>query len=407
MKVLVGGRSALFGRAAALGLLMACAVPTSHAAITITEVYQAEPEFVGSALLDLSQRWFDPAVAQGNQLYSALSLGEALGMAALTARGRTQDAFAQLLYNEPRWARGREIDDLMYPTSPLPPGLKTAYAFIVAEDLKVRTDIETALKTVFGAEVMRLDFASPKALQTVNTWFSKETAGHMPDMLSALPQQGRFILANALHFKAAWATPFQAGQTADAPFKTGQGNTLSVAMMRQTLQAPLQEVEGWRAISLAFEGDRFDLLVALPPEGQTLAEAAFKAPVAQWVPSSTQASKPRWVDLQLPRFRLTQGGSVRQRTLDLGLAPAYEACADFSNLSDENLHLGDIVHRVMLSVDEHGAEAAAATAVTGSPSTAPSKEAAIPFVVDRPFMVWLIHRPTGIPVMTGAINTLK
>ena len=81
---------------------------------------------------------------------------------------------------------------------------------------------------------------------------------------------------------------------------------------------------------------------------------------------------------------------------------AFTDQADFSAMSsEEQLQITDVLHEVFIAVDEAGTEAAAATAVVVGTTSAPADP--IDLVVDRPFMFWIVDRPTGAVLFLGRV----
>lgn len=75
---------------------------------------------------------------------------------------------------------------------------------------------------------------------------------------------------------------------------------------------------------------------------------------------------------------------------------------NYSAMAQEPLIFGPVVHKVAFAADESGAEAAAATAVFGVRSMRPPE--AIVLVLDRPFLLGLQHRPSGVWLFLGQIT---
>jgi serpin B len=75
--------------------------------------------------------------------------------------------------------------------------------------------------------------------------------------------------------------------------------------------------------------------------------------------------------------------------------------ADFSGITTaESLYISDVVHQALVSVDEAGTEAAAATAVIAGTTSAPEPAE---LVADRPF-IFLIHDvATGSVIFAGRV----
>ena len=70
------------------------------------------------------------------------------------------------------------------------------------------------------------------------------------------------------------------------------------------------------------------------------------------------------VALCLPRFRLEASFDLIPDLRRLGVTEAFGDGADFSGITDaEPLRIGAVAHKAYVDVDEHGTEAAAATAI--------------------------------------------
>ena len=81
--------------------------------------------------------------------------------------------------------------------------------------------------------------------------------------------------------------------------------------------------------------------------------------------------------------------------------PAFTAAADFSGISQAGAFtISDVLQKAFTAVDEDGTEAAAATAVIGTGTSAPLE--VIPFTVDRPFL-YFIRDQNGIVLFSGHV----
>jgi serine protease inhibitor len=68
---------------------------------------------------------------------------------------------------------------------------------------------------------------------------------------------------------------------------------------------------------------------------------------------------------------------------------------------DEQLYISEVMHQAFIAVDEAGSEAAAATAVAVSASSAGPLP--VSMVVDRPFLFVIHDLPTATPLFIGRI----
>jgi serpin B len=71
---------------------------------------------------------------------------------------------------------------------------------------------------------------------------------------------------------------------------------------------------------------------------------------------------------------------------------------------EEQIVLSEVFHKGFIEVDEHGTEAAAATAVIGRAGGAPPSGDPIAFVVDRPFLFLVRDTSTGAILFMGRVN---
>ena len=69
--------------------------------------------------------------------------------------------------------------------------------------------------------------------------------------------------------------------------------------------------------------------------------------------------------------------------------------------SEPGLHIGDVLHKAFIAVDEEGTEAAAATAVVMVGTAAPAQP--VTLVVDRPFIFVIRDRLTGTVLFVGRV----
>lgn len=330
---------------------------------------------------------------EANAVVSSLSVSQALHLARAGARGRTLDAFDQTLWGGSH--EGRGIDAA--PASPRDVSVtfEVANAAYLAKTLVVKPAYLEQLKAL-GAGVEQVDFAASATLDQINDWFSKQTQGHIPKMLDQLPGEVRFVLANALYFKGAWQDAFDPAATVEAAFYSTPARKARLMNAKRVLR--YGEFEGAQVVQLPFRGGDFNLWVILPPatpsawlgDGSVLGRLLAADPLS-----------PQPVDLALPRFEISGGGDFTDIVKSLGLAQAFTSCADFSGLSDEALQLGVVVHKATMKVDEEGAVATAATAVTGVRSAA---VAGPTMRVDRPFVAVVVANATREPLVAAVVN---
>jgi serpin B len=75
-------------------------------------------------------------------------------------------------------------------------------------------------------------------------------------------------------------------------------------------------------------------------------------------------------------------------------------------LSENPLVISDVIHESVVTIDEDGVKAAAASAVmmVGSAAPGKAKPRIISFVVDHPFAFVISHRDSGAPLFMGVVS---
>jgi serine protease inhibitor len=250
-----------------------------------------------------------------------------------------------------------------------------------------------------GIDYAIADLSNPEAAAKIDAWVNEITKGAIPEILGGPVERASFVALNALHFKNRWKTPFDPQLTAAAPFRGIDGKTSDVAMMRLSpaTRAFRQERHHGRnfvAIDLPFSDERFSLVVVTTTD--RLASAKEFAPVAGWLAGA--GFKLRSGDLALPRFS-TSGREDLMPTLDtLGLDKARHAATALQGFAPGAM-LSQVIQRATIEVDEEGAEAAAATAVTASRML--DNDETLHMVVDKPFVYALRDSATGLILVAG------
>lgn len=272
----------------------------------------------------------------------------------------------------------------------------------------VLPDFASFLLAHHGAAPEPLDFLNaPEASRArINEWVAAETLNRIRDLI---PPQGitrdtALVIANAIHFKASWESPFSKISTRPGPFQLPGGSAVEVPMMREKLHASCERADGRVLLALPYTGRDFFFTILMP---DAVSAAASEADVSALVEA---ASKPVMeIALAMPKFRiepstLPLGAAFKE----LGMARAFDiprGSADFSRISpkkpDDYVFISEIFHKTFLELDEDGTEAAAATAVGMISATMIPAEPPPVVVIDRPFLFGIVHRPTGLLLFAG------
>jgi serpin B len=154
---------------------------------------------------------------------------------------------------------------------------------------------------------------------------------------------------------------------------------------------------GFRAAELPYDGGQLGMVVVVPDDLATF-EANLTGATFTAITASLHEAQ---LDLKLPKFRFDAPLGLKETLQNLGMTQAFTDQADLSGIDGElGLHVGDVLHKGFVAIDEHGTEAAAATAVIIDTDSAPEPAA---LTVDRPFVFFIRDIPTGTILFVGRV----
>ena len=345
-------------------------------------------------------------------VFSPASVTSALRIALCGARGQTAAELARVLHLDedpkPQDAAATALR-LTLTSSGTGSGSATFRApntVWIQSGLPVRAAFKARLHD--AVTLAAADFrAAPEATRTeINQVIATQTEGKINGLLPSgtITALTRLVLASAVYLKAAWTEPFPERATADAPFyPDGRDQAaLTVPMMHGTASRAYLRGDGYQAVLLPYRDINLAMAVVLP-DGP-LAALRPKLAAAGLGGLLAGAARHR-VTLSLPRFRLEAAFDLIPALRRLGVAAAFGDNADFGEITEAApLRIGAVAHKAYVDVDEHGTEAAAATAMVIRAAAAMRPPQAVTMVVDRPFLFAIVDSTTGLPLFLGQVS---
>jgi serpin B len=346
------------------------------------------------------------AQSGGNVVISPLSIGITLAMGYAAAAGETAEEMARLLeVGAERDAFFKANADLLHHygagEAPDERRLRLANALVLTQhgDSVVQS-YRDLLAENFAAEIFQGDVAR------VNQWIAHKTEGKIEHALNGLPPDDIAVLVNAIYFKAPWAREFNPDLTRDGRFFLSEYDEVDVKMMRADRDYAVVRGEGYRAVRLPYKPPSMGMIVVLPDEieGIDAVLGALDAAEFARLCAELERATPYPDTVWLPRFRAQSETSLTTALQQAGMRLAFDwTRADFSAMTQRPpaeipVAISDIRHCALIDVSEEGTEAAGATLVTFHIGGA-----APAFVVDRPFLFFIVDDATGAIVLQGRI----
>ncbi len=277
--------------------------------------------------------------------------------------------------------------------------LSVANSIWINNDTPVKEKFIADNQKYHKAEVVNTPFDS-NTLSAINDWCSEKTDGKITNIIDNLKPEDKMILLNALYFKGKWSDDFNERMTNDEPFTKADGTTTNVKMMHQTLTTGYNIDDKVRIMSLPFKNSTIEMQFILPHIDISLDEAARH--LAHNYDTLCKSINRKKIILSLPRFKCEYKAGLKGTLAAMGMSDAFGHKANFKGISNEPLHIDEILQKTYLKINETGAEAAAATAVilVGAMAARPSKE---PIVLkfDRPFIYLIVDTVTDNILFIG------
>ncbi|HEY2582807.1 MAG TPA: serpin family protein [Mucilaginibacter sp.] len=338
-----------------------------------------------------------------NLFASPLSVSFALGMTSNGAGGQTLTAFQNTL-NFAGLTQTQVNDyynNLITNLPQLDPNttLDIANSIWYRQGFSVLPQFLQTNSTYFHAKIQALDFNSPSAVNTINSWVNDNTGGKIPSIISQTPSNAIMYLINAIYFKSSWKEKFDPSQTTPMSFYLADNSQVQTNFMTGDVDFNSYYDSSVSIFELPYSNDKYSMVIVLPARGTSLNQLVTGLTPAQWQTwiSGLRADKAL---ISLPKFKFSYSILLNNPLIDLGLGNAFSGNANFSLINPTvQLQISEVRHKAYVETDESGTTAAAATSV-GVFATA---RAPIP-PINRPFMFAIREVSSGLILFVGTVN---
>ena len=345
-----------------------------------------------------------------NTFVSPASVMLALAMTYNGADGTTREAMAKTLEVD-----GMSLDEVNRAFG----DLKSA---LTPNDPKVQLTIANSLwarngftmkpafiernKQHYGAEVTNLDFGSPAATDTINSWVKKNTGGKIEKIVDQIRDGEVLFLINAIYFKGQWSVEFKKENTQPDAFRLAGGEQKQLPMMSQSGSYLYYKGDNFQSVALPYGKGDVNMYIFLPDEQTSLDRFEQDLTPENW---------DRWMnsfgfgpgEIKLPRFKVEWEATLNDALTALGMAEAFDGGrANFSQIAPvtpgNRLYITEVKHKSWCEVNEEGTVAAAATSVGIRLTSAPPPPFSMK--VDRPFFFAIRDRVSGVVLFMGSVT---
>ncbi len=382
---------------------------------------------INSFGLDLHHRL---AVAGGNLVTSPWSIETALAMTYAGADGETKAEMAKVLHfasDDTTVHQGfadlaAELISLVGKAreqekkeggSRTPLELHAANQLFGQKGYPFEKPFLTLAEKTYGAPLELADFvaSAEKERVKINNWVEEQTRSRIKELIPAgvLDPDTRLVLTNAVYLKAAWAESFREVPSFD--FHVSRNTKASVTGLTRTGLFGHAVIPGGTVVTVPYVGGGLQFVLLVPTEIDGL--STMEKQLTPAILASTAKAPVRDVLLHFPKFKLEpERVMLAENLIRMGMPTAFDVppgSADFSLMvprkPDEYLSISHVIHKAFIAVDQHGTEAAAATAVAMKRLSAQiERPKPVEVRVDRPFAFAIQHVDSGACLFLGRLT---
>uniref|UniRef100_A0A2A4JZY5 Serpin domain-containing protein n=1 Tax=Heliothis virescens TaxID=7102 RepID=A0A2A4JZY5_HELVI len=285
--------------------------------------------------------------------------------------------------------------------------LKVANNLFVAEAFIINQDFKKTAVSSFKSDITPLNFATPAAATQINRWVASKTDNKIERLISpdSLDSTTQMVLVNAIYFKGLWEVPFRVESTTPREFQLGNGQRKMAQFMRmrKMFKTGMDPSNNAKVILLPFEREEYYLMVILPSQFlgmKNTLDSLTDARLLSYLSFTTMDT-----ELELPKFTARADTDLRDVLAKMGITNMFSRYAELNGVGSFRAfspQISSAVHSAVLSIDEKGGSAAAATAFAAVALSYDNP--AVVFKVNRPFIAVIWDTKTSLPLFMAKIE---
>lgn len=288
--------------------------------------------------------------------------------------------------------------------------LALANSLWVRSSLQINPAYEKILKDSFKSESFPI--VNNSYIRDVNAWCNEKTGGMIPKLLSDNMSVPDMALINATYFKGMWNKTYQFDETktAESIFYNADGSTTKTEFMNGTGNDYYsRKNEIMEMVTIPFGNGKYNFHVILPNDGVSVEDCQQTFASGAWNGFVKSNPRTEYLSVKLPKFDIEFSESLVDILSGLGMAKAL-AQTDYFFACPGGLSVNQILQKARISIDEKGAEAAAAIdidmIVMANPDSEPVARTPRPFHLDHPFLYLITEETTGTIIFMGCVKSL-
>lgn len=272
------------------------------------------------------------------------------------------------------------------------------------DGLSLNKDFLQTSKDYYNAEIYRAPFDS-STLKDINGWVEDNTDGMVKNILDKISPEDILYLINAVAFDAEWQNIYTDADVRDDYF-TKEDNTMQDCQLMYSEEYTYIEDLSATGFLKYYADGKYAFAALLPDENTSVSEYAASL-TGEKLNGLLTYTKDVTVRAAIPKFETEYFIEMKDVLKAMGMTDAFDGgLADFSKLTDGGLYIDRVLHKALISVDEKGTKAGAAT-IVAMPESCPVEDEVKTVHLDRPFIYMLIDCENKLPVFMGTVVDME
>lgn len=325
-----------------------------------------------------------------NFIISPIGIEILLSLCSNGAEGETQNEILKFLNYKNLETANKESKRIINQFNKNKDILSVANAILTKEKAKEEF-IYTAI-TEYEAKIEEL-----KNYQQVNTWAKNKTKNNIIKIIDSISPNTLMILLNAIYFEALWTKKFDINDNSQKEFKNFGIESEKVITTMMNLNGVLlnyYENKYFQSVKLNYESKNKSThsIIILPQKKITLDNLIniFNNEMYEELIEGLNKKESK-VNIFLPKFELEYKIDLCNILYDLGIRKAFTKDAEFKKICKrpptDPIHIGQILQKNYMNVNEKGTQAASVTELTIILECYKDKTSkGIDFICDKPFL---------------------
>nr|7RBW_A Chain A, Biliverdin bindin serpin [Boana punctata]7RBW_B Chain B, Biliverdin bindin serpin [Boana punctata] len=338
-----------------------------------------------------------------NIVISPVSISSALALLSLGAKGHTHSQIVERLGYNTSEIPEQQIHESFHKQLDVVDDkdrdleFEHGNALFTCKEHKIHQTFLDDAKKFYHSEVIPTDFKNTEeAKNQINSYVEKSTHGKITNILDSVDQDAMIALINFIYLRANWQHPFDEKLTKEGDFHVDKDTTVKVPFMRRRGIYKMAYTDDIIMVTIPYNGS-VEMFLAMTKMGKLseLEQNLNRERSLKW----REIMQYQLIDLSLPKLSVSGILNLKETLSKLGIVDVFSNHADLSGITDEShLKVSKAIHKAMMSFDEHGTEAAPATAAEADPLMLPPH-----FKFDYPFIFRVQDLKTKNPLLVGRI----